>query len=142
MLVLGTPPQGEGEMMKGARWLVGAGTGCRELHLGAPSPQMEEYQRKQFCPERSRDPAGPSGVSSHPADVTVPPLQAEPQGLHPVLSPHSPPPLLREKEPVGRVETGVETDTQTDRLAESKCAGREREGEKAWHQGKTLGLKG
>lgn len=54
VLVLGTPPQGEEEMMKGARWLVGTGTGCRELPLGAPSPQMKEYERKQFCPERSR----------------------------------------------------------------------------------------
>ena len=46
-------------MVKGGRWLVGAGAGCRarggalELNLGAPSPQMEEYERKQFCLERS-----------------------------------------------------------------------------------------
>lgn len=109
--------------MKGARWLVGAGTGCRELPLGAPSPQMKEYERKQFCPERSRTGQGPGGLSSHPADITVPPLQAESWGLHPVLSPHSPPPLLREKEPVGSVETGAETDTQTDRLAEVSVPG-------------------
>ena len=122
--------------MKGGRWLVGAGAGCRarggalELNLGAPSPQMEAYERKQFCLERSRNRAGPGGLSSHPEDVSIPPLQAEPRGLHPVLSPRSPPPLLREKEPGRRVETGAETDTQTDRLAESRCARRER-GEKA-----------
>lgn len=108
------------------RWVQGQG-GALELNLGAPSPQMEEYERKQFCLERSRNRAGPGGLSSHPADVSIPPLQAEPRGLHPVPSPHSPPPLLREKGPGRRVETGAETDTQTGWQKASVPGGSEKE---------------
>lgn len=65
---------------------MGAGAGRRarggalELNLGAPPLQMEEEERKQFCLERSRNRAGPGGLSSHPADVSIPALQAEPGG--------------------------------------------------------------
>lgn len=139
VLVLGTPPQGEEEMMKGARWLVGTGTGCRELPLGAPSPQMKEMsgsssarkgpepgraRRTQQSPSRCHRPSSPGRVPG-----------AAPCSESPLTSPSS----------QGEGASGERGDRcgdrHTDRQAgRSKCAGRE-QGEKAQHQERTLGLK-
>lgn len=139
VLVLGTPPQGEEEMMKGARWLVGTGTGCRELPLGAPSPQMKEMsgsssarkgpepgraRRTQQSPSRCHRPSSPGRVPG-----------AAPCSESPLTSPSS----------QGEGASGERGDRCGDRhrdrqAGRSKCAGRE-QGEKAQHQERTLGLK-
>lgn len=129
VLILGTPYRAKGRQPRGpGGWWVqalGAGVGGHwTSSLGLFPTRCKSGSRKQFCSEGSRSRARPGGLSSCPAGVTLPPLQAETWGPAPCSEALLTSPL-RGKELVRRALRC--RDRQTDRLAENKFDRQEQE---------------